>query len=39
MEAVKDHVGGNNPALAQKIARDYPGPSGNPLKDCHSVIG
>ena len=25
VEAVKDKVGGNNPALAQKIARDHPG--------------
>ena len=25
MEAVEDRVGGNNPALAQKIARDHPG--------------
>ena len=28
-EAVKDHVGGNNCALAQTIARDHPGAPGN----------
>jgi len=25
VEAVEDHVGGNNRALAQRIARDHPG--------------
>ena len=25
VEAVKDDVGGNNPALAQRIAREHPG--------------
>ena len=25
VEAVEDHVGGNNCALAQRIARDHPG--------------
>ena len=29
VEAVKDHVGGNNCALAQKIATDHPGAPGN----------
>ena len=29
VEAVKDHVGGNNYALAQKIARAHPGAPGN----------
>ena len=31
MEAVKDPVGGKNPALAQTIARDHPGAPGNHL--------
>ena len=29
VEAVKDHVGGNNCALAQTIARDHPDAPGN----------
>ena len=29
MEAVEDPVGGNNHALALKIARDHPGAPGN----------
>ena len=29
VEAVKDDTGGNNPALAQKIAKDHPGEPGN----------
>ena len=29
METVKDEVGGNNPVLAQTIARQHPGAPGN----------
>ena len=31
VEAVEDCVGGNNPTLAQTVAGDHPGASGNHL--------
>ena len=39
VEAVKDDTGGNNPALAQKIAKDHPGEPGNLIHQFAKAYG